>query len=169
MDDWWGYSKKHGWVVLDRSLSSNHPGAKGELIFFSWREMTNVNVERKTWQAPVFTYAPNYIAQFSSSEKAIELESLKAQWPEIKERAAKEAIECLLAIELKQAIVNRRRYLERAGKAYGSDSAPTARKSHRTANCFFCKSKLDNFKDPECTHCGWIVCNCGACGCDFRN
>jgi len=169
MEDWWGYSKQHGWVVLDRSLSSNQPGLKGELIFFSWRDLTNINIERKKWQAPFIVHAPNYTAQFTSGEIVEELESLKARWPEIKEKATREAKESLLALELKHSIANRRRFLEGIGKAYDSDSAPTKNKPHRTANCYSCKNKLDNFKTPECTTCGWIVCNCGACGCDFQN
>jgi hypothetical protein len=168
MDDWWGYSKQHGWVVLNRSLSPNQSGA-GELIFFSWRDLTNVKIERKTWNEQFIIHAPQYIAQFSSSEKAEELESLKARWPEIKEKTTREAKESLLAIEQKKAEENRRRFLEGIGKPYGNDSAPASNKPHRTANCFSCKKNLDNLKNPECTACGWIVCNCGACGCDFHN
>lgn len=40
-------------------------------------------------------------------------------------------------------------------------------KRHRTANCFRCKSSLDNFHNHECNSCGWILCMCGACGCSY--
>lgn len=166
MDDWWGYSKQHGWVVLNRSLPFNQSGA-GELIFFSWRDETNVKIERNTWNEQFIIHAPKYIALFPSS--AEELESLKARWPEIKEKTTREAKESLLTIEQKKADANRRRFLEGIGKPYGNDSAPAANKPHRTANCYSCKRKLDNLKTSECTACGWIVCNCGACGCDFHN
>ena len=36
---------------------------------------------------------------------------------------------------------------------------------HRIARCYNCTRKVDNEFDLECTACGWIVCDCGACGC----
>jgi len=36
---------------------------------------------------------------------------------------------------------------------------------HRTPPCWRCKKHLDNSFDIECALCGWIICNCGACGC----
>ena len=35
----------------------------------------------------------------------------------------------------------------------------------RTANCWACWSALNNYCDDECCVCGWIICQCGACGC----
>lgn len=37
----------------------------------------------------------------------------------------------------------------------------------RTADCFKCRRILSSETLERCTRCGWIVCNCGACGCDF--
>ena len=169
MDDWWGYSNQHEWVVLDRSLPCNQPGKKGDLIFFRWQDLTTFSIEQKAWQAPFIVYAPNYISEFPSGQKAEELESLRARWSEIKAKATREAEERLMTIVRKQAAANRQRFLKHIGKAEGNDSAPSANKPHRIANCYSCKSKLDNSKTPECTACGWIVCNCGACGCDFQH
>ncbi len=39
----------------------------------------------------------------------------------------------------------------------------------RVAHCFRCGGELDNSIDKECEACGWIVCNCGACGCQYEN
>jgi len=36
----------------------------------------------------------------------------------------------------------------------------------RTPVCWNCKSKLHSDKNPECSFCHAIVCDCGACGCD---
>ena len=38
---------------------------------------------------------------------------------------------------------------------------------HRVAHCWFCRGPLDNAVDLECVGCGWILCQCGACGCGY--
>lgn len=40
-------------------------------------------------------------------------------------------------------------------------------KKRRQPHCYACKQDLDNAIDPECTACGWIICECGACGCNY--
>lgn len=83
--EWWGYSKEHGWVVLDRSIPSNAPGLKGDLLFFRCRDSTTFVAKRESWNPPLYRFAPNYIqglAPLASAEAATELESLKARWPE---------------------------------------------------------------------------------------
>lgn len=40
---------------------------------------------------------------------------------------------------------------------------------HRVTQCYRCKGLLDNSLDKECEHCGWIVCDCGACGCGYES
>ncbi|MEK7089143.1 MAG: hypothetical protein AAB913_03375 [Patescibacteria group bacterium] len=37
----------------------------------------------------------------------------------------------------------------------------------RVANCYNCKESLDNSTRTECHVCHWIVCKCGACGCQY--
>ncbi len=36
---------------------------------------------------------------------------------------------------------------------------------HRSANCWRCRSSVNNSINLECGGCGWIICQCGACGC----
>jgi hypothetical protein len=82
---WWGYSKEHGWVVLDRRIPCNMPGLKVDLLFLRCRDVTTFNAKRETWNAPWYIYAPNYIRDLAppgSVEAAAELEDLKARWPE---------------------------------------------------------------------------------------
>ena len=82
---WWGYSKEHGWVVLDRRIPCNTPGLKVDLLFLRCRDATTFSVKRETWNAPLYTYAPNYIRDLGppeSVEAAAEFEDLKARWPE---------------------------------------------------------------------------------------
>ena len=42
-----------------------------------------------------------------------------------------------------------------------------AGRRHRVTHCWFCKGHLDNAVDLECVACGWILCQCGACGCGY--
>ena len=81
--EWWGYSKEHGWVVLDRSIPSNGPGLKGDLLFFRCRDATTYSEKRKSWTPPAYRFAQNYIRELASpgsAEAADRLASLKALW-----------------------------------------------------------------------------------------
>ena len=35
----------------------------------------------------------------------------------------------------------------------------------RFTHCWSCKLNIDSLGFLECSRCGWIICNCGACGC----
>lgn len=37
----------------------------------------------------------------------------------------------------------------------------------RFSNCFACGNAINNIDYPECESCGWIICDCGACGCSY--
>lgn len=41
------------------------------------------------------------------------------------------------------------------------------RRHPRFAKCHYCKCELDSTLDLECVACGWILCDCGACGCGY--
>ncbi|MDH5537701.1 MAG: hypothetical protein OEZ08_19285 [Betaproteobacteria bacterium] len=82
---WWGYSKEHGWVVLDRRVPSNIPGLNVEILFLRCRDATTFYATRESWNPPAYQFAPNYLRELSppdSDEAAAELEALKARWPE---------------------------------------------------------------------------------------
>ena len=32
MDDWWGYSKRHGWIYIDREIDCNHKSGSNMII-----------------------------------------------------------------------------------------------------------------------------------------
>ncbi len=38
----------------------------------------------------------------------------------------------------------------------------------RITHCYKCKQDLDSVEFSLCNKCGWILCSCGACGCDSR-
>lgn len=82
---WWGYSKEHGWVVLDRRIPSNAPGLKADLVFVRCRDAMIFGAKRESWNPPLYRFAPNYLRDLAppaSDEAAAELEGFKLQWPE---------------------------------------------------------------------------------------
>ena len=85
MMQWWGYSKEHGWVVLDRSVPCNTPGRKDDLLFLRCRDAMIVLEKHERWIPPAYRFAPNYIHDLSPVDAhaaAAELEDLKVRWPE---------------------------------------------------------------------------------------
>jgi hypothetical protein len=57
------------------------------------------------------------------------------------------------------------KHLERMGLKNQGVRKSKRPKVHRTTHCWSCKERLDNNHDLECSGCGWIICECGACGC----
>ncbi len=85
-DQWWGFSKERGWVVLDRSLEINKPGLKEQLFFLCCKDMTTFAAKRDTWNAPQYVYAPKYLSGLAaelSADAAATLEGYKTRWPEM--------------------------------------------------------------------------------------
>ena len=93
---WWGYSKEHGWVVLDRRIPSNAPGLKTDLLFLRCRDAMIFGAKRESWTPPLYRFAPNYIRELAppvSDEAAAELEGLKLRWPEFDRELQRECRE----------------------------------------------------------------------------
>lgn len=90
---WWGHSKEHGWVVLDRSLPTNAPGLKENLLFFRCRDSTTYVEKRKNWNPPSYSFAPNYIRDLPpgmSADAAAALETFQSLWPEYQRQIQQE-------------------------------------------------------------------------------
>lgn len=90
---WWGYSKEHGWVVLDRRIPSNAPGLKADLLFLRCRDAMIFGAKRESWNPPLYRFAPNYIRDLAppaSDEAAAELEGFKLQWPDFEREIQRE-------------------------------------------------------------------------------
>lgn len=34
--------------------------------------------------------------------------------------------------------------------------------------CFNCGRDVESSSDEQCGSCNWLICSCGACGCDFK-
>jgi hypothetical protein len=85
---WWGYSKEHGWVVLDRELDCNTPGMQGSLLFLRCRDSKVFQLKRDLWRLPAYQFAPNYVrslADEAGESAAADLEALMSRWPELRD------------------------------------------------------------------------------------
>jgi hypothetical protein len=85
---WWGYSKEHGWVVLDRELDCNTPGMTGNLLFLRCRDSKVFHLKRDLWRLPAYQFAPNYVRSLSeqaAEAAAAEVEALMSRWPELRD------------------------------------------------------------------------------------
>lgn len=93
---WWGFSKEHGWVVLDRSIPANVPGIKTDLLFLRCRDAHIFGVKRENWNPPSYRFAANYLRDLAppaSEEAAATLEGFKLQWPEFERELQRECRE----------------------------------------------------------------------------
>jgi len=90
---WWGHSREHGWVVLDRRIPCNAPGIKTDLLFLRCRDTTIFGAKRESWNPPAFRFAPNYLRDLAppaSDEAAADLEGFKLRWPEFERELQRE-------------------------------------------------------------------------------
>ena len=126
---WWGYSKEHGWVVLDRRIPANVPNIKTDLLFLRCRDAVIFGAKRENWRPPSYRFAPNYLRDLAppaAEEAAAELEGYKLRWPEFErelQRDSRETEERAEAVRLdgekaqKQAASEKRKQAAAAAKA----------------------------------------------------
>jgi len=111
---WWGYSKEHGWVVLDRTVPCNAPALGVDLLFLRCRDVTIFPEKRERWIPPNYLFAPNHILALAPPEAeagAVELASLKARWPEFEraiQQVCREAEERLEAARVEEEKARKR-------------------------------------------------------------
>lgn len=89
LDIWWGFSKEHGWVILDRSIAPNRPGVLEDLLFFKCSDGTLFSEARNRWDEPFYIYAPRYIELFnndSAGKASTELKELQAKEAELHDK-----------------------------------------------------------------------------------
>jgi hypothetical protein len=82
---WWGYSKEHGWVVLDRTIPANISGLVADFFFCRCSDAVAFVDKRSRWVAPHYIYASIYISSLppEESEAALaEYKQFKDRWPE---------------------------------------------------------------------------------------
>jgi len=67
----------------------------------------------------------------------------------------------------RSVVVRHRMRFQRMGKKY-SGIRKSNKRVPRETHCWSCKKTLSSEGFPECVKCGWILCECGACGCGRR-
>ena len=90
---WWGYSKEHGWVVLDRELPCNFPGHSPNLLFLRCRDGKAFVLKRELWRDPAYRFAPNYVRERTgpaAEEAQRELDEMMRRWPEFQAELKRE-------------------------------------------------------------------------------
>ena len=83
---WWGFSKDHGWVILDREIPCNTPGTRGDLMFFRCRDEKIFFLKWELWKLPGYQFAPNHLRALppaAEAEARAEYEELLARWPDL--------------------------------------------------------------------------------------
>ena len=131
---WWGYSKEHGWVVLDRSVPANASGLLGDLLFFRCRDSTTFAEKRKNWNPPLYRFAPNYIRDLppaDAAEAAAALAAVQALWPEYERQIQQEQREIVeraeaarIALEKQEKDAAREKRKQAARAATAVDEVP---------------------------------------------
>lgn len=82
---WWGYSRDHGWVIIDRTIPRNKSDRSQDFLFFRCRDSATYIDKRSRWVAPHYIYASVYISSLEPSESeeaALEYRELKSRWAE---------------------------------------------------------------------------------------
>lgn len=70
-----------------------------------------------------------------------------------------------------EAVARHREKLSELGVPYGGVLGQDAQRTavtRRVTHCYSCSQKLDGGIRLACSHCNWILCSCGACGCGYR-
>jgi NACalpha-BTF3-like transcription factor len=91
------------------------------------------------------------------------------QTPKQREEAVKKAKQQLENIRLyspQRTVDKHKAYLALHEKKYEGVIEGSTR-ALRSTICHACLDKLDSSLHHECKACGWIICNCGACGCGY--
>jgi hypothetical protein len=167
-NEWWGYSIKNGWVMLNRKLLKNGMGrSKNDTLTFircsDWTEFEDV---ASNWTAPNYIYGVPYLKQLKDEKLKQAYEQLFeifSYYKENKQHIKGEQLkrEDKLRFESLQARHNN--YLESKGLSK-QELIKNTNSYRRINHCWNCLSTVDNNTDYECKGCGWIVCgSCGAC------
>jgi hypothetical protein len=159
--EWWGYSRDHGWVVLDRSIRCNQ--RRGELIFLRCRDAAVFTDSYDNWKEPAYFFAPKRLSMLRMSERSQveeELSQWKRQWPEWQANLHER-------VQLMELEARRDRHFEFIGKDNPGMRAARAYRPRRITHCWRCREGLDNAVQRECNGCDGIVCACGACLCGY--
>jgi hypothetical protein len=78
------------------------------------------------------------------------------------------ALQAFLTVRNRELEEKNRSFLERNGKVFAGTRPRSQTLRSRVTHCFACREHLDSTINLECIACGWILCQCGACGCGYN-
>jgi len=157
-DEWWGFSSKYGWVVLDRNIDANRPGKSVRLLFLRCDGWIRYEEDRDRWVPPHYYFSERYIEKLSEKEVLVARAHLRNLKQEYKVRKEDNYLSVVQE--------RHRQFMSKAGRI--APESKRASKKNRVSHCWSCKQPVDNTIDLECSACNWIICgSCGACGCTY--
>jgi hypothetical protein len=168
--DWWGISKEHGWVVLDRSIPNNKPGSRSNLIFIRCSDWTIYEDKWGNWNLPNYVFSDSYLKSLSglkASKEKNEFDRIHIEYNNKKNRLYKDIIRYKYNNYKNITVLERHKaFLRKYGIQSKGARIQNSPHGRRESICWNCKYPVDNVEDFECLICGWIICSiCGACGC----
>ena len=167
IDQWWGYSNAHGWVMLDRSVACNKPAQDCPLLFVRCSDGVVFSELRERWDAPHYVYAPQYLKALPSNQRELAeatLANFQRHSKEYRSNVASEGD----TIDARRFEQTRRTYFAELGRV-DPGCRRTSAKTHRVTHCYRDKLSLDSEVSLECKSCRWLVCHrCGACRCGWN-
>ena len=165
LDEWWGFSIQHGWVILDRNIPNNKTN---NLVFLRCLDWQHYADTKQNWNNTKLYNGANYYIKSLPNEKK---ELAIAELEKFKGNNKKKEVYEKLRSEFEKKYLDQ---IEKKHKTFMEGlnlPAVSLRKNtngRRVNHCYNCKRTVDNSKDLECTNCNWIVCGlCGACGCGY--
>jgi hypothetical protein len=165
VDEWWGFSNEHGWVVLDRNIIYNRPGAGIIIVFLRCSDWNHYLEDRHKWNPPYYVYEPRYIESLSNFDLAekVKLQKYKNEYRHRKQEFYYEGLKYINS-KIHPKLQEPFSYSEHNLKTINNI---LPKSGHRTSGCWRCKKPVDNAFDSVCDNCGWIICSfCGACSYD---
>ncbi len=105
------------------------------------------------------------LASGATDRRSLEL----IEQQETAEREAREREEQIARQEKERLdlIARHEAFVAKSGKTYQGFITSNKVRNPRITHCYSCYEDLDSRADVECKICGWLVCNCGACGCGW--
>jgi hypothetical protein len=173
-EDWWGYSKENGIVYLDRTIPCNFPGSHSKYLFVSCSVGFAYQATKKDWNSYLpISINKNILSDFEKLKERLSLfkEIALKEWNNIQINRQYGFLDEFTPLEREEALKVRckNNHIDRLnslGVNYGG--IRDAKSNYRKTHCYNCKQYLDGLRYFECLNCGWIICNCGACGCGYK-
>lgn len=116
-----------------------------------------------TWEE-VKSYADRFFEQYDVRLKEEQLEK-KKQWELARNRHVKKQ-KRLHEEAVQQDFQKRQEAIDLHKKMFGNLSLLES--TFREISCFRCGNPLNSSTHATCTKCSWVVCECGACGCQLE-